>query len=271
MSAMFKKMTNTHELVTSQYKTSGNLRSRGNLHTLYNTNHIPWMAWLFDHFALQSGQRVLVCGGGPGMVWEANLDRIPADVEVVFTDVSPGMVAEAQKKLASAEMTFRIMDVSDIPYEDDSFDLVTANHMLYHVPDIPKALFEIQRVLKPMGKLVAATNGTQHMPEIHQLRRTLAPNSYQIGNGWSKLSFRLENGEDLLRPHFGRIEQHAYPDSLAVTDFEPLLAYATSTPAINHDDISAETRQAARQQFDAAMATHGAYHIQKDVGVFIAS
>lgn len=268
---MFKKMTDTRELVTNQYKTSGNLRSRGNLHTLYSTSGISWMAWLFNHFKLQSGQRVLVCGGGPGMVWEANLDRIPADVEIVFTDVSPGMVAEAQAKLASAEITFRVIDVSDIPYEDDSFDLVTANHMLYHVPDIPKALFEIRRVLKPMGRLVAATNGNQHMPEIHQLRCVLAPNSYAIDDSWTRLSFRLENGEALLKPYFGRIEKHPYPDSLAVTDFEPLLAYATSTSVINRDEISAETLQAARQQFDAALAEHGAYHIQKDVGVFVAS
>ena len=221
---------------------------------------------------MQSGQRVLVCGGGPGMIWEANLDRIPADVEVVFTDVSPGMVAEAQEKLASAEITFRVMDVTNIPYEDSSFDLVTANHMLYHVPDIPKALAEMRRVLKPDGKLVAATNGNQHMPEIHQFRQMLAPSGARVGPDWSSvLSFRLENGEGLLAPHFGRIERHPYPDSLAVTDFEPLLAYATSSSVINLEKIPANKLQMARQQFDIAVAGHGAYHIQKDVGVFIAS
>ena len=58
------------------------------------------------------------------------------------------------------------MDAQDIPFEDDTFGCVVANHMLYHVPDLDKGLAEIRRVLKPGGKLYAATNGEAHMLEL---------------------------------------------------------------------------------------------------------
>ena len=50
-----------------------------------------------------------------------------------------------------------------------SFNAVVANHMLYHVEDRPQALAEIRRVLKPGGKLFAATNSDSHLAKIRQL------------------------------------------------------------------------------------------------------
>ena len=40
------------------------------------------------------------------------------------------------------------IDIQDIPYEDDSFNIVIANHMLYHVSNVNKAIEEVYRVLK---------------------------------------------------------------------------------------------------------------------------
>ncbi len=54
---------------------------------------------------------------------------------------------------------FKEIDAQSIPFEDETFDAVIANHMLYHVPDRPKAIAEIKRVLKPGGRLIATTIG----------------------------------------------------------------------------------------------------------------
>lgn len=56
-------------------------------------------------------------------------------------------------------METRKIDITDIPFEDGSFDFAIANHMLYHVPDLDKAIGEVHRVLKPDGVFYATTTG----------------------------------------------------------------------------------------------------------------
>ena len=65
-------------------------------------------------------------------------------------------------------VSFRQVDIQDIPYPDDSFDVVIANMMLYHVPDLRKGLTEVRRVLKPGGSFYCATTGTHGIAEYVQ-------------------------------------------------------------------------------------------------------
>ncbi len=267
---MPNKYTNTVKLVKNQYNTSKNLESRANLHAIYSTSTVSWFRWLFEHYDLQAGQRVLVCGGGPGWVWYSNLDLVPTGVELVFTDVSSGMVAEAEERLKSAEfsITCHTMDILDIPYADNSFDLVTANHMLYHVPDLPKAIEELRRIVKPTGKVIASTVGDNHMIELHTFRSHLLAveeNRAPI----TQMSFRLENGHTLLGKQFASVTVHCFDDALAVTEFEPLLAYVMSSTIYAVSD-STESIIAARNHFNKIVSQSGAYSIQKAVGIFIA-
>ncbi len=90
---------------------------------------------------------------------------------IALSDFSPGMIEEAQHNLADAgrPFAFERIDAQAIPFADASFDMVIANHMLYHVPDRPQALAEIRRVLRPGGRLYAATGGANHLREIGEL------------------------------------------------------------------------------------------------------
>ena len=45
-----------------------------------------------------------------------------------------------------------LIDIQQIPYPDGSFDTAIANFMLYHVPDLPRAIGEVRRVLRPGGR-----------------------------------------------------------------------------------------------------------------------
>lgn len=62
-------------------------------------------------------------------------------------------------KRKRSRFNFKIVNAESIPFEEESFDVVIANHMLYHVPNINKALKEINRVLKSEGILFASTVG----------------------------------------------------------------------------------------------------------------
>src|SRR5436190_4598833 len=95
--------------------------------------------------------RVLEVGCGTGEL----AARVSAELgcEVVAIDLSPRMVQLARERGLDA----RIGDVQELAFADGEFDAVIAAWMLYHVPDLDRGLSEIQRVLRPVGRLVAAT------------------------------------------------------------------------------------------------------------------
>ena len=74
----------------------------------------------------------------------------------------------------------RVADVQDLPFADDSFDVVAAMWMLYHVPDLDRGLAEVRRVLRPGGRLVAVTNGDGHTAELRATPAAVQP--------WSRCS-----------------------------------------------------------------------------------
>ncbi|MCB8988739.1 MAG: class I SAM-dependent methyltransferase [Ardenticatenaceae bacterium] len=261
-----------------QYRDSRNLDARAALHRDFSTSVEGWQTWVFDHLELAPGTAVLECGCGPGWLWRENLARIPADCQITLTDLSPGMVAEAESALVEAESAlsdrpgfrFQTASIDDLPFDDASFDVVVANHMLYHVPDLDKALAEVCRVLKPHGRFFAATNGANHMRELKELALQLAGDA--VNQKWPQLGFRLENGRELLAPYFDDISLAMYEDGLAVTAVEPLMAYLRSmalTQEMQTDHLGGQTA-ALEQHIAAVIATEGAYHIQKETGLFIA-
>jgi ubiquinone/menaquinone biosynthesis C-methylase UbiE len=120
----------------------------------------------------------------------------------------------------------RVGDVQELPFADGAFDCVVANWMLYHVPDVDLGLAEIARVLKPGGRLVAATSGQHHLGELWTLvgrDRTTEP-----------ARFHSENGEAMLRPHFAHVERNDVEGSVTFADADSARAYVTSSVAHKH-------------------------------------
>ncbi|PSQ10516.1 hypothetical protein BRC93_09290 [Halobacteriales archaeon QS_5_70_15] len=161
------------ETVREQYAESDNLEARIALHRDYSTADVGLNPWRFDRMAerLDPDAAVLGLGAGPGYLWAENAHRVPWTVHV--TDASAGMVVEAQGHVHEAgdglDLGFAVCDAASLPYRPRRFDAVTANHMLYHVPDRRRALREIRRVLRPGGYLFATTNGEAHMRAVREV------------------------------------------------------------------------------------------------------
>lgn len=253
------------QLVRQQYSTSANLQARIGLHERFSTNPQPWPRWVFDQFDLPAGARVLELGGGTGALWQENLDRLPAGWLVTLSDMSVAMLDQSRAALlASGKFSFERVDAQAIPFADESFDAVVANHMLYHVADRPRALAEIRRVLRPGGRLYAATNGGGHMRDLKQLMQEFAPGA-DVGTFFSA-EFQLENGRAQLAPFFASVEERRYECDLLVTELEPLAAYVESTQR-----IAAERLPELRPFLAAALErSGGALPIGKSVGLFVA-
>ncbi|MBI1814947.1 MAG: methyltransferase domain-containing protein [Deltaproteobacteria bacterium] len=250
-----------------QYRDSRNLDARIALHDRFSINPYPWHRWLFDQLALPPASRVLDVGCGAGTMWVKNRDRLDPTWELTLSDFSSGMLNAARQGLAGGNLTVRFeqVDAQSIPHADDSFDVVIANHMLYHVPDRDPAIAEIHRVLRAGGRLYAATNGHAHLRELDQLAAPFAPATEMID---SATRFGLETGLAQLQRRFGDVRALRYEDGLVVTDAEPLIAYIRSMSATA--TISKEALGKLRAHIDHEIAMRGAVRITKDSGLFVA-
>jgi ubiquinone/menaquinone biosynthesis C-methylase UbiE len=266
---MESKSQNQQYLRDEQYKNSTNFMARVNLHARFSSNPYRWTKWLFDQIEAPENANILEVGAGPGILWRENRDRIPPGWRITLSDFSPGMVAEQEQNLRDVNGNFRheVIDAQSIPYDDGTFDAVIANHMLYHVPDITKALHEIRRVLKSSGKLFAGTNGANHMHELRDLAKSYGKLSDSQVSG---LAFTLENGMDWLTPVFPNVTLRVHEDALLVTEAQPLVDYILS--GWRYRSGSEATPPERLTAFvERILNYHGQIHISKNAGVFIAA
>ena len=97
-------------------------------------------------------REVLELATGPGLLAK---HVAPAAKRMIATDYSDGMIAEAKKGDCPENLTFEKADAMQLPYRDDSFDVVLIANALHIVPAPEKVLSEIDRVLRPGGLLIA--------------------------------------------------------------------------------------------------------------------
>ena len=156
-----------------------------------------------------------------GCGWGDLAVRMATELEcsVLAIDQSPRMVELAQRRGVDA----RVGDVQELDFPDARFDAVVAAWMLYHVPDLDRALGECARVLRPGGAFVAVTNAATDFAALWSL----------VGRDPSArlLTFRSENGKEALRRHFGRVERHDLESDVTFPDAEAIRSYVGSSIA----------------------------------------
>lgn len=254
-------------LLSDQYRDASNLNARIRLHERFSVNRYGWHRWVFDQFDLSPTARVLELGCGPGHLWLENMQRIPAGWDVFLSDFSPGMLEEARRTLHDSPRSFgfQVIDAQAIPFSDGSSDAVIANHMLFHVPDRAKAFTEIHRVLRPSGRLHAATNGQSHLREIFDLLRR-----FDASAPWESTfsqTFTLENGPDQMAPWFSHVTRRRYEDALAITEAGPLVEYLLSVRA--RSILAGEKLPEFVKYVERELARRGTIRVTKDTGILI--
>jgi ubiquinone/menaquinone biosynthesis C-methylase UbiE len=285
------------------YGDPAKLGARADLQRRFRVNPLPIADWELGLVDLSRVQRALDAGCGTGAFLVPLARRLaPQGATVIGLDLAEGTLGQARACVQAEGLPVDCLigDVEALPFDDRSFDLVLANYMLYHVPDLDKAIAELRRVLRPGGTLLAATNGQDHMRELWQLQEQAlvgagvspqrAAQAVERGRAAGALSFRLENGARWLRRHFADVHLERYADELHVTEAEPLVAYlasmwlvdqmleaatATATATVtatDHERAALRTRVegSLRVIVQERIAAEGVVRLSKATGAFVA-
>jgi ubiquinone/menaquinone biosynthesis C-methylase UbiE len=163
--------------------------------------------------------RALEVGAGTGY-FGLNLVRAGIVERLTATDISPGMidVLSASARGLGVEVEAVRCEASELPFEDESFDLVLGHAVLHHLPDLETAFDEFKRVLRPGGTIAFCGEPSRHGDRLAELPKRAA---HAVAPVWRALmrATARRNGsqapgeEDRLEPY---VDVHAFtPSDLA--------------------------------------------------------
>jgi len=143
-----KAVRGVFDSVASKYDVMNDLMSVG--------MHRAWKAYTVLVANVKDGQRVLDIAGGTGDLALAFAPKVGASGQVVHTDINEAMLREGRNRLLDAGVNLPTLacDAEHLPFADGYFDLVTVAFGLRNMTHKDAALLEMNRVLKPGGKLL---------------------------------------------------------------------------------------------------------------------
>jgi SAM-dependent methyltransferase len=203
---------NDPELVRQQYETEAGLAVRRETMSRFLDGPNAFETALAAVVEV-SPDRVLEVGCGMGQFAERVGQEL--DTELVAVDLAPRMVELARERDVDA----RVADVQALPFADGEFSCAISNWMLYHVPDLDAAVRELARVLRPGGRLVAATLGEENLADLWRLVDYPRPTR----------PFTAENGAEVLGPYFSQVERRDVEAALVFPDRAAVQRYVDSS------------------------------------------
>lgn len=253
---------NNSSIVKKQYENASNLNTRISIHDKYSTNKMGFGNWIFSNYRIEDGMSVLELGCGTGDMWIDKEHEIKLCSKLVLSDFSEGMVDVAKNNLNMFKnIEYKVIDIQDIPFESNKFDIVIANMMLYHVPDIEKGLNEVQRILKDNGTFYCATYGEHGI--IEYLSKILY--EYGVKDTVNK-NFTLQNGGEILEKKFSAVKKLEYKDSLAVTSADDMAQYIYSLASMT--TLNEVPREKIKEILVHNMV-NGILNVPKEYGMFV--
>lgn len=216
-------------LNNSQYASSKKYEARIYLSKKFKTNPKSKYEWIFDHFPKIENLNVLELGCGTGLFWLANRNNIVKSWSIILSDYSEGMLETTRTSLSRLNYNFQyeIVNAENIQYPDNTFDIILANNMLYHIQNRDEAIKNIHRILKNDGVFVASTMGKNDICELHNHLYTFLENK-NIKFRFKEFSFSLNNGMEQLTKYFNNVVMEKYNNKLEINEADAIANYYLS-------------------------------------------
>jgi SAM-dependent methyltransferase len=254
------------------YADDSRLDVRYRTHQLYTVNPIDFGRWTLEQLPWRGDERVLDVGCGPGGLLCEMARQNSGWRGLAGLDLSAGMIAKAIASSEGLRISWFVGDAQTLPLPDAGFDVVMARHMLYHVPDIDRALAEAARVLRPGGALLVMTNSAHTMPEYrHIVRMAVARFPSLAPRKRPESRFSLENAAALVQAHFDGVAIHTLPGTLRFPTAAPFVDYVASSRALlippGHCDVEwQEVLAFVRAEVERVIAREGHFDVTKLTG-----
>jgi SAM-dependent methyltransferase len=174
--------------------------------------------WVLDLVGPAGFASVLDAGAGVGRFTTRLAERVTAGATITAVDLFPSMVAVLRSLRHRTDVEVRVVraDIGHLPFASGTFDLVMANHVLYHVPDLPGTLAGLAGVMASDGLFVATTNADNAVVPVLELHRQVC-----LRLGTDELPdaspFSSETAGSTLRQHFGSVLEHEFVRAAAPT------------------------------------------------------
>ena len=160
-----EKVAEVFHSVASKYDVMNDVMSFG-IHRL-------WKRTMIELTGARKGQKALDLAGGTGEIAMKVAKRVGDSGHVVLSDINSSMLEEGKKRVINSgfinNISFELINAEEIPFPDNTFDLVTISFGLRNVTDKLKALKEMQRVIKPGGRLVVMEFSKTNNPALTKL------------------------------------------------------------------------------------------------------
>ena len=264
------------DALRQQYCTNDLLRLRQEIHERFSVPAVNFPAWVLERVQWRGDETVLDVGTGSGFYYE-RLHALAPAARFTGVDQAMGMLMDhpAAPSLAQA-------DATRLPFAGGVFDVVMANHMLYHVPVIDTGICEMKRVLKPDGLLLTVTNTYNTMPEFTALFRRAVMLLTNPGTPYTQpltpahYPYALENGARQLARHFFAVVRYDLPQTLVFRSAERALAYFASWRSMREPLLPAEVHWddvmlLMREQIDRMLDGMGELTVNKVSGTLVAT
>lgn len=179
---------------------------------------------------LKGNESLLDIGCAEGKLLLKTIERYP-NVKCTGVDIAAGMInaAEQEARRRKLPISFRVEDAQQLSYPDETFNRVTALHMIYHVQDIEKAISEMARVLIPGGRLVLTANSVKSKEMLRVLKLEVADQMGFTNYPDPNLRFNIGKRGKLLERYFSRVELFPYESKLILKNTQPYVNYFDST------------------------------------------
>jgi SAM-dependent methyltransferase len=272
--------TDRQHLTAAAYGTSDNLAARQAIYRYLEpaADLHDWamgqVVWNGDEWVLDAG-----CGNGGYLRWLAGQPgrRGPT----IGLDLSPGMLSGVRHSWAGdiALPGLVVGDIQALPLPDASVDVVLAMHMLYHVPDVNRAIQEARRVLRPGGVFLAATNSDHDKDELWEILGaavSAVAGGDRVLTSKPDFSFSLENGTPQLRRVFTHVARHDLARALLVPEATAVVRYVASMTSVR-EEVRArgiawpDVLEQVERRVTTIIEREGVLHIATLAGVFVCS